>query len=99
MTTTGRSWAIDLSSGRIIQFNNTTRLVRGGTWDINVSKTGFIREAGYCLVMHTSIRNKNIIMVLLNSSGKWSKFGDAARVKKWLSGKHSAYSSASTRRF
>ncbi len=97
MTTTSRSWAIDLSSGRIIQFNNTNRLVRRGNWNINLSKTGFIREAGYCLVMHTSIRNKNIIMVILNSSGKWSKFGDANRVRKWLTGKYASFRSASSK--
>lgn len=86
-TTSGRGWAVDLSDGRIIQFMNTNRLVRRDNWSINVSKTGFIREAGYCLVMHTNINNRKIIMVLLNSGGKYTKFGDANRVRKWLAGK------------
>tara|TARA_B110000003_G_scaffold76328_1_gene77945 strand:- start:1 stop:876 length:876 start_codon:yes stop_codon:yes gene_type:complete len=65
-------------------FMNTNRLVRRGVWDIGLSKTGFIREAGRCLVMQTTINNKPIIMVFLKSHGKYTRLGDANRVKKWM---------------
>ncbi|MDC0422841.1 D-alanyl-D-alanine endopeptidase [Methylophilaceae bacterium] len=65
-------------------FMNTNRLVRRGVWDIGLSKTGFIREAGRCLVMQTTINNKPIIMVFLKSHGKYTRLGDANRVKKWI---------------
>ena len=65
-------------------FMNTNRLVRRGVWDIGLSKTGFIREAGRCLVMQTMINNKPIIMVFLKSHGKYTRLGDANRVKKWI---------------
>ena len=65
-------------------FMNTNRLVRRGVWDIGLSKTGFIKEAGRCLVMQTTINNKPIIMVFLKSHGKYTRLGDANRVKKWI---------------
>ena len=65
-------------------FMNTNRLVRRGIWDIGLSKTGFIREAGRCLVMQTTINNEPIIMVFLKSHGKYTRLGDANRVKKWI---------------
>ena len=65
-------------------FMNTNRLVRRGVWDIGLSKTGFIREAGRCLVMQTTINDKPIIMVFLKSHGKYTRLGDANRVKKWI---------------
>jgi len=65
-------------------FMNTNRLVRRGVWDIGLSKTGFIREAGRCLVMQTTINNKPIIMVFLKSHGKYTRLGDANRIKKWI---------------
>lgn len=84
MTTSGRGYVKDWRTRRIIRFHNTNRLVRRRSWDINVSKTGYINESGYCLVMHTTIGNRPIVIVLLNSSGKLSKFGDANRIKRWL---------------
>jgi D-alanyl-D-alanine endopeptidase (penicillin-binding protein 7) len=65
-------------------FMNTNRLVRRGVWDIGLSKTGFIREAGRCLVMQTTINNNPIIMVFLKSHGRYTRLGDASRVKKWI---------------
>ena len=65
-------------------FTNTNRLVRRGVWDIGLSKTGFIREAGRCLVMQTTINNNPIIMVFLKSHGRYTRLGDANRVKKWI---------------
>jgi len=71
---------------RHIAFNNTNALTRSPNWDIGLSKTGFINEAGHCLVMQANIADRPVIMVLLDSWGKLSRIGDAARVRKWLEG-------------
>ncbi|MCP5169602.1 MAG: D-alanyl-D-alanine endopeptidase [Hahellaceae bacterium] len=63
---------------------NTNLLVRRGEWEIGLSKTGFINEAGHCLVMQADIAGKPVVMVLLDSFGKRTSVGDAGRVKKWL---------------
>ena len=68
----------------MLGFNNTNSLVRGGQWDITLSKTGFIREAGKCLVMLANIVNRPVVIVLLDSYGKLSRIADAQRVKYWL---------------
>ena len=67
-----------------LNYGNTNLLVRQGLWDIDISKTGYIREAGKCLVMHTKVMDKPIIMVFLKSYGKYTRTADAKRVKKWL---------------
>ena len=67
-----------------IGFNNTNPLVRRGIWDIGLSKTGFIREAGRCLVLQTVIDGEPIIIVLLNSYGKLTRFADVKRIRKWM---------------
>ena len=67
-------------------FVNTNRLVRGGSWDIELSKTGFTNEAGRCLVMKTRVADRPLVMVLLNSQGKLTPVGDATRIKQWLEG-------------
>jgi D-alanyl-D-alanine endopeptidase (penicillin-binding protein 7) len=69
---------------RHVAFNNTNSLTRSQEWDIGVSKTGYINEAGRCLVMQASIAERKVIIVLLDSWGKWSRIGDAQRIKKWL---------------
>ena len=69
---------------RHVAFNNTNALTRNPGWDIGVSKTGFINEAGHCLVMQANINDRPVIMVLLDSWGKFSRIGDAARIRKWL---------------
>jgi len=74
----------DLRRKRTIPFINTNRLVRRDKWEIGLSKTGYIADAGHCLVMQAEIGERPVIMVLLNSWGKLSKFGDSNRVKKWL---------------
>jgi len=71
-------------TGRLLGFNNTNSLVRAGQWDITVSKTGFIREAGKCLVMLVNIASRPIVIVLLDSYGRLTRVGDANRVKYWL---------------
>jgi len=70
--------------GRRLAFVNTNRLVRNPRWDIYLSKTGYISEAGRCLVMRVKVASKDLIVVLLDSWGKYSRFGDANRIRKWL---------------
>jgi D-alanyl-D-alanine endopeptidase (penicillin-binding protein 7) len=67
-----------------VNFVNTNGLVRGGEWQIGLSKTGFINEAGRCLVMQVMIAGEPMIMVLLDSVGKLSRIGDANRIRKWV---------------
>jgi D-alanyl-D-alanine endopeptidase (penicillin-binding protein 7) len=67
-----------------LEYKNTNPLVRKSEWDIAVSKTGYINEAGRCLVMKARIAGRSVIIVLLNSQGKYSGVGDAARIKKWI---------------
>lgn len=69
---------------RIQQFHNTNYLVKSPDWDIGVSKTGFINEAGKCLVMQAKIKSTPVVIVLMDSWGKYTRIGDAQRVKKWL---------------
>ncbi len=69
---------------RQVAFHNTNSLTRNHEWNIGVSKTGYISEAGRCLVMQASIAERKVIIVLLDSWGKWSRIGDAQRIKKWL---------------
>jgi len=83
-TTTSSHYVEVQPTGTLLGFNNTNSLVRGGEWNIQVSKTGFIREAGKCLVMLTTIASRPIVIVLLDSYGKLTRVGDANRVKYWL---------------
>ena len=83
-STTGKSYVTDKRSGWKVEFFNTNRLVRRKNWDISLSKTGYIADAGHCLVMETKISQRPVIIVLLNSWGKLSKFGDSNRIKRWL---------------
>ena len=69
---------------RPMRFANTNNLVRNSHWDIELSKTGYISEAGRCLVMHVRLASKDLIVVLLDSWGKQSRIGDANRIRKWL---------------
>ncbi len=69
---------------RTLEFRNTNRLVNNPQWDIGLQKTGYISEAGRCLVMQTKIAGRNLIMVFLDSAGKLSRLGDAERVRKWV---------------
>lgn len=72
---------------RQVAFNNTNRLTREGEWEIGLSKTGFINEAGHCLVMQARIAQREVIIVLLDSPGKSSRIGDATRIRQWLEAK------------
>lgn len=74
----------DLRTGWKIRFVNTNRLVRNRQWNIDLSKTGYIADSGYCLAMRAEIAGRPVIVVLLNAWGEWSKYGDANRIRKWL---------------
>jgi len=73
---------------RQMQFRNTNMLVRNPTWDIGLQKTGYISEAGRCLVMQAQMAGRKLIMVFLDSTGKYSRIGDAERVRKWVNENH-----------
>jgi len=71
-------------NGRIRDFHNTNALVRSDNWEIGVSKTGYISEAGRCLVMQARVADKPVVIVLLDSVGKMTRVGDAQRIKRWM---------------
>ena len=68
----------------IRQFRNTNRLVGNARWQIGLSKTGFIDEAGRCLVMQSQVAKRPVLIVLLDAQGKLTRYGDANRIKKWM---------------
>ena len=74
-------------AGRSQQFHNTNALVKSPAWQIGLSKTGYISEAGRCLVMQAWINSKPTIIVLLDSVGKMTRVGDANRIKRWVEAK------------
>lgn len=80
---TDRSYDV-FTGKRNLAYNSTNALIRNPSWDIGLQKTGFINEAGECLVMQTTVHGRPVIMVLLDSSGKYSRFADATRVRTWL---------------
>jgi D-alanyl-D-alanine endopeptidase (penicillin-binding protein 7) len=65
-------------------YGNTNRLLKNKTWDIALSKTGYINESGRCLVMQANIEGERVSIVLLNSFGKLTPFGDSNRLRKWM---------------
>jgi D-alanyl-D-alanine endopeptidase (penicillin-binding protein 7) len=69
---------------RTLQYNTTNRLVKSPNWDIGLQKTGYISEAGQCLVMQTKVAGRQLIMVFLDSAGKLSRIADAERVRRWV---------------
>ena len=81
-TTSFRS--VTLSNGRVLEFHNSDGLVNSKTWNITLSKTGYINEAGRCLVLQAEISARPIVIVLLNSWGKYTRLGDANRIRKWM---------------
>lgn len=77
--------SLDVDFGeRQVQYRNTNLLVSNPTWDIGLQKTGYISAAGRCLVMQASMAGRKLIMVFLDSTGKYSRLGDAERVRHWL---------------
>ena len=71
-------------SGRVLDYRNTNPLVKSSTWDVGLSKTGYIHEAGKCLVMQARVADKPVVIVLLDSAGKLTRVGDANRIKRWM---------------
>ncbi len=82
--TTSTSHTLERTGHRPLRFHNTNPLVKNASWDIGLSKTGYISEAGRCLVMEAKISEQPVIIVLLDSWGRNSRVGDANRVKKWM---------------
>ena len=74
---------------RTVQFRNTNALVRNKAWDIAVQKTGYIAEAGRCVVMQAELAGRKLIMILLDSQGKHTRIADAERIRTWLVSKQS----------
>jgi D-alanyl-D-alanine endopeptidase (penicillin-binding protein 7) len=68
----------------LVEFHNTDNLVRNPTWNIIVQKTGYITEAGKCLVLEAVIQGRNVVIVLLDSAGRLTRVADAMRVKSWM---------------
>lgn len=82
--TTDTDYVVSLANGRTLQYRNSNGLVKSPNWSIGLSKTGYISEAGRCLVMQTVIASTPMVIVLLDSWGKYSRIGDANRIKKWI---------------
>ena len=83
-TTRDRALVRVSDRGRPLSYHNTNGLVRAHRWDVELSKTGYISEAGRCLVMRVKLASKDLIVVLLDSWGRQSRIGDANRIKKWV---------------
>jgi serine-type D-Ala-D-Ala endopeptidase (penicillin-binding protein 7) len=80
---TDRSYEVNTGK-RNLAYNSTNALVRNASWDIGLQKTGFINEAGECLVMQATVNGRQVVMVLLDSYGKYSRFADAGRLRSYL---------------
>ena len=84
--TTLTEYSVRSNSGRVLNYRNSNGLVRSDDWQIEVSKTGYIAEAGRCLVMQARIAATPVVIVLLDSWGKYTRIADANRIKKWVEG-------------
>jgi D-alanyl-D-alanine endopeptidase (penicillin-binding protein 7) len=71
-----------------LRYNTTNRLVKNPNWDIGLQKTGYISEAGRCLVMQARVAGRKLIMVFLDSAGKVGRIADAERVRRWVEVNH-----------
>ncbi len=80
---TSIEYEVDVGN-RTLQYRNTNRLVKSPDWDIGLQKTGYISEAGQCLVMQAQVAGRQLIMVFLDSAGKLSRIADAERVRRWV---------------
>jgi len=80
---TSPGYAVEVGN-RTLRYNNTNRLVKSPAWDIGLQKTGYISEAGQCLVMQAKVAGRKLIMVFLDSAGKLSRIADAERVRRWV---------------
>ncbi|MDT8386846.1 MAG: serine hydrolase [Thiogranum sp.] len=83
--TTTRFTSVSPYDGRgELRFGNTNRLLRNESWEIQLSKTGYISEAGRCLAMQAAIGDQSLVIVLLNSFGKLTPYGDSNRIRRWI---------------
>ena len=83
--TLSTSTGYEVDTGRrVLQYRNTNQLVSNPQWDIGLQKTGYIAEAGRCLLMQVNVAGRQLIMVFLDSAGKLTRIADAERVRKWL---------------
>jgi D-alanyl-D-alanine endopeptidase (penicillin-binding protein 7) len=73
-----------------LRYNTTNRLVNNPNWDIGLQKTGYISEAGRCLVMQARVAGRKLIMVFLDSAGKLGRIADAERVRRWVEVHHAS---------
>lgn len=80
---TNREFEVE-PGGHTLQYRNSNRLIANPQWEIVLQKTGYISEAGRCMVMHTVIEGRELVMVILNTHGKFSRATDASRIRKWL---------------
>ena len=80
---TSPEYMVEVDS-RQLQYRNTNGLIKSPEWDIGLQKTGYISEAGRCLVMQAKMAGRHLIMVFLDSAGKYSRIGDAERVRRWV---------------
>lgn len=78
---------VDVGRRKLV-FRNTNPLVKSAAWDVGLSKTGYIHEAGKCLVMQARVADKPVVIVLLDSAGKLTRVGDANRIKRWMEYTH-----------
>jgi D-alanyl-D-alanine endopeptidase (penicillin-binding protein 7) len=83
-TDSGMTVRVGKKGRTTMTYNNSNRLVKNREWQIGLSKTGYISEAGRCLVMQAKIAGKPVIIVLLDSWGKLTRIGDANRIKRWM---------------
>ena len=74
---------------KTLKYRSTNRLVSNPNWDIDLQKTGYISEAGQCLVMQAIVAGRKLIMIFLDSAGKFSRTADAERVRRWIETRHS----------
>ena len=81
-----------------IPFHNTNRLLQSSRWQIGLSKTGYIDESGQCLVMQAELKQRPVLIVLLDSTGKGARFGDANRIRQWMEGEDAPVMRVATRR-
>ncbi len=82
--TTSHSHIVQVDSRRSLRYSNTNPLVKNAQWDIGLSKTGYISEAGRCLVMEARIGQRPVVIVLLDSWGRHTRVGDANRIRHWM---------------
>ncbi len=73
---------------QVTPYRNTNRLISNASWDIGLQKTGYINEAGRCMVLHATVKERVVVMVFLDAQGKFSRAADANRVRTWLASSH-----------